>query len=65
MPRTGNQSSLYNRLVIAFVALGGTVSIPFLYSIIVLEGEIAQVSAADLRLWLRHHQQHHRPERLV
>lgn len=27
MPQTGNQTSLYNRLVIAFVALGGTVSL--------------------------------------
>ena len=32
MPETGNQTSLYNRLVIAFVALGGTVSYSNLYS---------------------------------
>lgn len=27
MPQTGNQTSLYNKLVITFVAIGGTVSI--------------------------------------
>lgn len=29
MAQTGNQTSLYNKLVVAFVALGGTVSFPF------------------------------------